>query len=254
MINGKRVLALIPARAGSQGLPGKNIRMLGGKPLLAWPIAAARAARLVDDVVISTDSAEFARIAEEHGARAPFLRPPELASNTASSIGFILHALDCLETAGERFDYLILLEPTSPLTEAADIDAAIERLDAASDDADALVGVAAMVTQHPAFAVEMDAAGRIGPLAGGDFKNLPRRQDLAPVFCLDGSLYLSKVDALRRELSFCHARTIGFETERHKALEIDDLVDFLCVEAIYHNLDIIRGASVETTDKAEPHA
>lgn len=250
MIAGKRVLALIPARSGSKGLPGKNIRPLGGKPLLAWPIAAARASRYVDDVVISTDSAEFARIAEAHGARAPFLRPAELAADTAPSIGFILHALDTLEAAGNKFSYLVLLEPTSPLTEATDIDAAIEKLDAAGDKADALVGVASMATQHPAFFVRIDQSGRISPFAAANFGNLPRRQDLEPVFCLDGSLYLSKVDAMRRERSFCHDRTIAFETERHKALEVDDLVDFLCIEAISKNLDAIRAAP----EKADPDA
>jgi len=243
MINGKRILALVPARSGSKGLPGKNVRPLGGKPLLAWPIEAARASRLVDDVVISTDSAEFAEIAERHGARAPFLRPAELAADTAPSIGFILHALDTLEAAGERFHYLIVLEPTSPLTEGTDIDAAIERLDAAAGEADALVGVTPMVTQHPAFFVRIGVGGRISPYGAADFANLPRRQDIEPVFCIDGSLYLSTVEAIRRERSFYHARTIGFETERHKAFEVDDLVDFLCIEAISQNLDVIRAAS-----------
>jgi CMP-N,N'-diacetyllegionaminic acid synthase len=250
MINGKRVLALIPARAGSKGLPGKNVRLLGGKPLLAWPIEAARESRFVDEVVISTDSAEFAEIAERHGARVPFLRPAELAADTAASIGFILHAIDALEAAGERFDYLVLLEPTSPLTEAADIDAALERLDSAAGEADALVGVAPMVTQHPAYSVTIGEGGRISPYGGSDFANLPRRQDLEPVYCLDGSLYLSTVDALRHERGFCHARTIGFQTERHKALEVDDLVDFLCIEAISQNLDTIRAASDEAPTNA----
>jgi CMP-N,N'-diacetyllegionaminic acid synthase len=243
MIGGKRVLALIPARSGSKGLPGKNVRPLGGKPLLAWPIEAARGSRYVDDVVISTDSPEFAAIAEKYGARAPFLRPAQLAADTAPSIDFILHALDRLAADGAHFDYLLLLEPTSPLTEAADIDAAIARLDEAAADADALVGVAPMVTQHPTYLVTKSEGGRISPYGAADFANLPRRQDVEPVFCLDGSLYLSKVDALRRERGFCHARTIGFETERHKALEVDDLVDFLCIEAISQNLDVIRAAS-----------
>jgi len=250
MIDGKRVLALVPARAGSKGLPGKNIRLLGGKPLLAWPIAAARASRYVDEVVLSTDSAEFAEIGKAHGARVPALRPAALAADTSPSIDFILHALETLEAANERFDYLILLEPTSPLTEAADIDAAIARLDAAGGEADALVGVTAMVTQHPAYFVRIGDGGLISPFGESAFGDLPRRQDLEPVFCLDGSLYLSKVDAIRRERSFCHDRTIGFETERHKAFEVDDLVDFLCIEAISQNLDVIRAAP----DEAEPNA
>ncbi|MCS6627360.1 acylneuraminate cytidylyltransferase family protein [Roseibacterium beibuensis] len=237
MIDGKRVLAIVPARKGSKGLPLKNIRPLAGKPLLAWPIAAARASSHVDRVIISTDDQGFADIAVQHGADAPFLRPAELASDTAPSIGFILHAVDALAEAGERYDYIVLLEPTSPLTEGTDVDAALEQL--AASDADAIVGVTALETSHPAYAVRMGADGVIDPLQPGGFAAMPRRQDLEPVFGLDGSLYISTVDALRREQGFCHGRTLGYVTARHKAHEVDDLVDFLCIEAIAANLDTI---------------
>ncbi len=247
MINGKRVLALIPARAGSKGLPGKNARMLHGKPLLAWPILAARDSAYVDEVAISTDSAEFAAIAAEYGASVPFMRPAALASDTAPSIDFMLHAIDHYDAQGVHYDYLLLLEPTSPLTEASDIDAALEQLEAAGRMADALVGVTAMVTNHPAYAVKIDEAGAITPYAFDNFAALPRRQDIEPIFCLDGTLYLSTTEALRRERSFCHARTLGFVTERHKAFEVDDLVDFICIEAVMGNLDAIK------RDSERPH-
>jgi CMP-N,N'-diacetyllegionaminic acid synthase len=238
VIEGKRVLAIVPARAGSKGLPGKNVRQLGGKPLLAWPTVAAKASRYVDRVIISTDSQEFADIAVAHGAECPFLRPADLASDTAPSIGFILHALSTLEAEGEVYDFVVLLEPTSPLTEASDVDGALEQL--VASNADAIVGVSAMETQHPAFSVLRDATGRIKPAQSADFANLPRRQDLAPVFALDGSLYISAVAALRRESGFCHDRTLGFVTERHKAFEVDDLVDFIAIEAIMQRLPEIR--------------
>jgi len=238
MINGKRVLAIVPARKGSKGLPLKNIRPLGGKPLLAWPIAAARASGHVDRTIISTDDQGFADIAVEHGAEAPFLRPEALASDTAPSIDFILHALDTLEAEGDVYDYLVLLEPTSPLTEGSDVDAALRALEAA--DADAIVGVTALETNHPAFAVRKQGDGRIEPLQPGGFAAMPRRQDLEPVFGLDGSLYISTVEALRRERSFCHARTLGHEMARYKSHEVDDLIDFLCIEAVAANLKILR--------------
>jgi N-acylneuraminate cytidylyltransferase/CMP-N,N'-diacetyllegionaminic acid synthase len=241
MIGGKRIICIVPARAGSKGLPGKNIRPLAGKPLLAWPIVAAKGSAYVDRVIISTDSQQFADIAVEHGADCPFLRPAELASDTAPSIDFILHALDMLEAAGEAYDILLLLEPTSPLTEAADVDAALEQL--AVSDAEAIVGVSAMETQHPAFSVLRDEAGFIRPAQSADFANLPRRQDLAPVFALDGSLYASTIEALRRERGFCHRTTLGYVTERHKAFEVDDLVDFICIEAILNRLPEIRAAT-----------
>lgn len=242
MIDGRRVLALVPARRGSKGLPLKNIRTLHGKPLLAWPIEAARGSRYVDRVVISTDDSEFAAIAQAAGADAPFLRPAELASDTAPSIDFMLHALDALAAAGDVYDYLVLLEPTSPLTEAADIDAALDALVVARDRADAIVGVSALVTQHPAYAVRTDAEGRLRPFAATGFDRLPRRQDLEPLYCLDGSLYASDVAALRRERGFCHERTLPYVTPRYKSFEVDDLVDFICIEALLAQRNLIAQA------------
>jgi CMP-N,N'-diacetyllegionaminic acid synthase len=237
MIDGKRVLAIVPARKGSKGLPLKNVRPLAGKPLLAWPIAAARASAHVDRVIISTDDQGFADIAVEHGADAPFLRPAELASDTAPSIGFILHAVETLAEAGDVYDYVVLLEPTSPLTEGSDVDAALEQL--VAGDADAIVGVSKLEATHPAFAVRKADDGGITPYAAASFGEMPRRQDIEPLFVLDGTLYASTVEALKRERGFCHARTLGYETARHKAHEVDDLVDFICIEAIASNLDTI---------------
>jgi len=238
MIDGKRVLAIVPARKGSKGLPLKNIRPLAGKPLLAWPIAAARASVHVDRVIISTDDQGFADTAVAHGADAPFLRPAELASDTAPSLGFILHALDTLAADGDVYDYVVLLEPTSPLTEGSDVDAALKQLIAA--DADAIVGVSKLEAAHPAFAVRRSDDGAITPYATAAFGDMPRRQDIEPLFSLDGSLYISSVQGLRREQSFCHGRTLGYESARYKAQEVDDLVDFICIEAIAANLDLIK--------------
>lgn len=240
MINGERVLALVPARRGSKGLPLKNIRPLRGKPLLTWPIEAARASRFVDRVVISTEDAEFAAVAQAAGADAPFLRPAELASDSAPSIAFILHALGALEAAGDRYEYIALLEPTSPLTEAEDIDAALETLLARRAIADAIVGVTALVSSHPVFAVRLDMQGLMRPYAAASFGQLPRRQDTEPLYSLDGSLYISTVEALRRERGFCHQRTLPYLTPRWKSLEVDDLVDFICIEAILAQRNLIK--------------
>jgi CMP-N,N'-diacetyllegionaminic acid synthase len=241
MIGDARVLTIVPARAGSKGLPGKNIRPLNGKPLLAWPIAAAQGSAYVDRVIVSTDSAQFADVARAHGGDVPFLRPADLASDDAPSIGYIFHALDALEAEGDIYSYVIVLEPTSPLTEASDIDAALDQLVAARDRADAITGVTHLETIHPAFCVKRGEDGAIAPFGNASFSKLPRRQDLEPVFALDGSLYISDVAAIRAHASFCHDRTLGFVTARHKALEVDDLVDFLCVEAVMTNFD--RGAA-----------
>jgi CMP-N,N'-diacetyllegionaminic acid synthase len=239
MIDGKKVLAVVPARRGSKGLPLKNIRPLGGKPLLAWPIEAARKSRHVDRVLISTEDAEFAAIAQAAGADAPFLRPVELASDTSPSIDFLLHALDTLAAAGEHYGYVALLEPTSPLTEASDIDAALQALVARRDEAEAIVGVTALTSSHPAFAVRIAAGGLIQPHAAPSFGQMPRRQDIEPLYSLDGSLYISTTTALRRERGFYHQKTLPYVTPRWKSFEVDDLVDFICIEAMLAHRDLI---------------
>jgi CMP-N,N'-diacetyllegionaminic acid synthase len=239
MINGRTVLALVPARRGSKGLPLKNIRTLEGKPLLVWPIETARQSRYVDHVVISTDDPEFAEIARVAGAEVPFLRPAALASDESPSIEFILHALDALTTAGRNYDYLVLLEPTSPLTEFSDVDSALEMLVAREQDADSIVGVSSLTSNHPAFAVRITKAGSIQPYAKNDFGSLPRRQELEPLYSLDGSLYISNTNALIRERTFYHRRTLPYVTPRWKSLEIDDLLDFICIEAILKHRHIL---------------
>jgi len=122
MYKGKKILALIPARGGSKGLPGKNIKPLLGKPLIAWTIEQAKASKYVDRVVVSTDDDEIAEVAIRYGAEVPFLRPKELARDDSPTIDAILHALDFFSDKGERFDLLALLEPTSPLRDSEDID------------------------------------------------------------------------------------------------------------------------------------
>lgn len=239
MIDGKKVLAVVPARRGSKGLPLKNIRLLGGKPLLTWPIRAARQSSFIDRIIISTEDPEFADIAMKAGADVPFLRPAELATDISPSIDFLLDAVDKLAANGEQYDYLILLEPTSPLTETSDIDTALQTIVSRQSDADAIVGVTAMTTTHPAFAVRIDTGGLIQPHAVTSFGQLPRRQDIEPLYSMDGSLYISTIDALRRERSFYHNRTMPYVTPRWKSFEIDDLVDFICIEAILAQLELI---------------
>jgi len=245
MIGNLRILALIPARSGSKGLPGKNVRPLGGKPLLTWPITAARNSRYVDRVVVSTDSVEYARIAAEAGAEAPFIRPDHISNDAAPSIDFILHALDELERSGDGFDLLVLLEPTSPLTESSDVDSALETLAISLDVADSIVGVTPLVSSHPAFAVSICPSGLLRPFAGGHFAQLPRRQDTEQILALDGSLYISTISALRRERAFCHDRTLPKIMPRYKSFEVDDLLDFVCIEAIMHNRAALSASEQE---------
>lgn len=229
MIQGKSVLVLVPARGGSKGLPGKNIRLLLGKPLIGWSVEQGRASQYVDAVVVSTDDAAIADAAREHGAETPFMRPPELASDTASSIDVILHALETLERADRRYDLLVLLEPTSPLRETTDIDAALEAL-LAHPEAQSIVGVAKVESGHPSFLLRRNGM-LVEPYAPKEFSAI-RRQDLDELFFLEGTVYITWVDALRERRSFYHEHTMPYVVPKYKSFEIDDLTDFTVIEAL----------------------
>lgn len=232
MYNGKTILGLIPARGGSKGLPRKNIRPLLGLPLIAWSIEQGLGSRYLDGVVVSTDDEEIAAVARQYGAELPFLRPAALASDEAKSIDVIVHALDFLRGAGRAFDYLLLLEPTSPLREVSDIDASIELL-LTHPSARALVSIAKLESGHPEFNVIIDGGtGCIRKMNGSaDFKVL-RRQELAEVYFLEGSIYLSDIATLLDRRTFYHERTLAYPVPRWKSLEIDELTDFISAEAL----------------------
>jgi N-acylneuraminate cytidylyltransferase/CMP-N,N'-diacetyllegionaminic acid synthase len=229
MIDGRSVLGLVVARGGSKGLPRKNVRELCGRPLIAWTIDAARAATCLDAVVVTTDDAEIAEVARRYGAEVPFMRPAALATDTAASVDVVEHALETLAASGRRFDVVVLLEPTSPLREASDIDAAVRRL--IESGAGSIVSVCRADVCHPAFMYRMGERETLLPF----LPNQPggvRRQDIEPLYYLEGTVYASTVDALKARRTFCHDQTIGYEVPKWKAIEIDDLDDFLMAAAI----------------------
>jgi CMP-N,N'-diacetyllegionaminic acid synthase len=221
-----RILALILARGGSKRLPGKNVRPLAGKPLIAWSIEAARACAAIADVVVSTDDEAIARAAREHGARVPFLRPPALAADTSTSADAALHALQFLrEQEGVVFDAVILLEPTSPLRASGDLPGVADLLTRRWDETDAVVTVGRVQLEQPAVMKRMDADGRLAPWAAS--------QDEAPVAWFPyGVAYAVKTEALERHHTFYPPRVLGYTIERWQNFEVDDLFDFLCVEAV----------------------
>lgn len=230
MISEKTVLALVPARAGSKGLPGKNIRPFCGKPLLQWSVEHGLSSKYVDKVVVSTDSEEFAEIARKGGAHVPFLRPKSLATDVASSIDVILHGINYLERHGEEFNILVLLEPTSPLRRPDDIDRALERL-LSVPEAESVVSVSLTEAHHPAFLMKKRKEGFIVPYLP-DF-SVVRRQDITPLFFLDGTVYISWTEALKRRRSFYHDRTLGYEVPKYQSFEVDDMDDFIICEALF---------------------
>lgn len=230
MFKGKNVVAVIPARAGSKGLPEKNIRNLLNKPLIAWTIEAAMDSSYIDLILVSTDSIEIAKIAKQYGAEAPFIRPSELAQDETPSVLVIEHALDyCENNFTEKFEYVVLLEPTSPLRDSDDIDRAFKQL-LKHETATSIVGISRTEAQNPAFLFTVETDGFLKGFSESHLAT--RRQEVRDVFFLEGSVYLTTCREFRKNEGFYHSKTIGCIFPKWKAFEIDDLTDFIIVEAL----------------------
>jgi CMP-N,N'-diacetyllegionaminic acid synthase len=230
MIDRHTVLAIIPARHGSKGIPGKNVRLLAGKPLIVWSIETARQSRYVDELVVSTDSEEIASIARMHGVCVPFLRPTELATDTAPTFVVVKHALDFYrERYGRTFDLVVLIEPTSPLREDDDIDRMLERLYTGWAEFDSIVSVGE-VREHPSIMKRLRGA-ELEPFCQ-DLAQTTRRQDNVPAYFPYGVAYIAKTVSLLEEQTFYTRRCTYHMIKRYQNYEIDDLYDFLCVESV----------------------
>jgi CMP-N,N'-diacetyllegionaminic acid synthase len=216
MIGTRKVLALIPARGGSKGIPGKNIADLAGKPLIAWTIEAARACPSVDSIVLSTDDLAIAEVAARFGCQVPFMRPPELATDEASSMDVVYHALEQLPD----FDVVLLLQPTSPLRTSADIEACLVRL----KDAPAVVSVRPS-EDHPYLTFEINDGGNLTPYAKPSTGQSLRRQDLPSAWCLNGAIYAADVGWLKSQRSFISSETIACQMPSERSIDIDNPAD-----------------------------
>ncbi len=221
MIAGRRVLALVPARGGSKGIPDKNRVKLGGRPLLAWTIEAARASKTVDRVIVSTDDARLALLASGCGAEVPFLRPKALARDDTPTMPVVMHAIAELQWT----DIVVLLQPTSPLRTAEDVDACVE-LFAAGESAVVSVTPAAPPPQHMLVRTSEGVAPLLGPLPTGG-----RRQDLPPVYALNGAVYVADVAMLRAHGTFVTETTRLYEMPRERSIDIDDPLDLVVAQA-----------------------
>lgn len=214
-----KVLGLVTARGGSKGVPRKNLRLVAGRPLIAWTLDAAKASRLITRVLVSTDDPEIALVARAEGVEAPFLRPAEYAGDASPHIDAVLHALDWLiSNRGESYDYVCLLQPTSPLRTAEDIDGALEL--AISRDPDAVVSVSPSPV-HPHLLYHMDALSALTPLLP-PLQGYARRQDLPAAFVLNGAIYVNRVEALRRDRCFTPPGALGFFMPQERSLDIDE--------------------------------
>lgn len=230
MYKNKKILGVIPARGGSKGLPRKNVLPLFNKPLIVWSIEKAKQSRYLDTFIVNTDDKEIADIAKQHGAEVPFIRPEELAQDTTPIFDVLAHTMEYYKSRNLMFDYIALIEPTSPLRKEDDIDQAIKELIDNEERADSLVSVGEVHMEHP-FIVRKIEEGYVKPYMAS-VKKIQRRQDCDKAFFPYGIIYLSKVDKFLKLKTFYQGRTIAYFIERWQNYEVDDLYDFICIEAV----------------------
>ena len=224
----KHYLGIIPARGGSKGIPGKNIQPLGGIPLIAWTVRAAKAAGKLTRLIVSTDSEEIAAAARDAGAETPFMRPAELAGDTASVADAVLHALDMLSEDCDPYA-VVLLQPTAPLRLASDIDESIAAFDAAPG-ADSLISVSPASHAHPSIMYKVEN-GRAAPYLP-EGAALRRRQDYPEAFIRNGAIYISTVELIRKQRRLVGDSPLVHIMPRERAVNIDDPLDLMLARAI----------------------
>jgi len=229
MIDGEAVLALIPARGGSKGVPRKNLAPLCGRPLISWTIAAARASKHLDRLIVSSDDEEIIAACRTEGCEAPFVRPAELAGDEARSIDVIHHAMRWIESESrQRYGYLVLLQPTSPLRAAADIDRCLQ----ACHYGGAPAAVTVTEPDHsPFWMYAKDELGRLSPLITPPAP-ASRRQDLPRAFRLNGAVYAARWDKLRRWDSFMVDGVLGVDMPPERSVDIDRPLDLRLAELL----------------------
>ncbi len=225
-----KVLGLVPARGGSKSIPRKNIRVLAGRPLLAYTAEAARRASRLGCVVLSTDDEEIARVGRACGLEVPFLRPASLAGDEAPTIGVVQHALRFLEARGETWDAVCILQPTSPLRRPEDIDCCIELLE--ESEADAVVSVLPVPDRYNPHWVYFKTSG--GPLriSTGEKEPVPRRQELAPCFHREGSIYVVRRNVVMELGSLYGNRLFGYPIDPKRSVNIDLPEDWEAAERL----------------------
>lgn len=244
MIDGLSVLALVTARGGSTGLPRKNLREVGGRSLVARAVQAGQRAETVDRVVLSSDDPEIIQAALLAGCDVPFVRPAALAGDEARSIDVVRHALEALP---ERYGLLVLLQPTSPLRGAEDVDAAVELC--VRGGAPACVSVCA-ADKPPFWMHGLDERLRLQPILP-EYRQASRRQDLPQAYAINGAVYVARTDWIMVLDSFIGSDTLGYVMPRERSIDIDDELDLAIAEVLETRLegdsDILRPTRVAKT-------
>lgn len=229
-----KILGLIPAREGSKGIPGKNIRTLGHQPLIAFTIKDGLEAQYLDKVAVSTDGEKIAEVARNHGAEVPFIRPKELAQDQTPSIDVVLHAIDFFEQKGEFFDAICLLQPTSPFKPKGFIDDCIQKFK--DTNADSLISVLEVPHEYnPHWTFEMGDDGNLS-IATGEQTLIPRRQELPKAYHRDGSVYISKVSLIKEKKVLVGGISVGILSNKSFYANLDTVDDWQKAEKTYKKL------------------
>lgn len=224
-----RILAIIPARGGSVRLPGKNIRLLGNKPLIQWTIEAAKNVAAISRVFVSTDCEKIAKVSRAAGIEVPFLRPESLSKNDSTSIDVIKHVVEFCAEIGEDYDFVMLLQPTSPFRNSRHIQEAIDTM--ISKCADGVISVC-KCDHSPLWANTLPDDLSMDEFVGENIKNL-RSQDLPDFYMLNGAIYLVKIEKLYAQDSvLLDKNAFGFEMDSISSVDIDTEFDFLVAESI----------------------
>ncbi len=234
------ILVIIPARGGSKGISNKNISSLGGKPLLAWTILAAKQVNSIARIVVTTDSPDIAEVAKEYQAEVPFLRPRELALDDTPGMAPLIHAIRWLEEhQNYRPEYVMCLQPTSPLRSARDIETAIEI--ALEKDADGVVSVAP-VKQHPEWMKQVDAEGRLQDYLASEQLAI-RRQDLSAIYALNGAIYMARRHIVLEKMTWYTHETYAYVMPTERSIDIDTPWDLHLADMI------LRDRENDATDR-----
>lgn len=223
MINNKKILAIIPARGGSKGVPRKNLRPVAGKPLIAWSIEEAKKSRYIDRLILSTEDKEIMTTAEECGCDVPFVRPMHLAEDDTSGIAPVLHALEQMP----GFDYVMLLQPTSPLRSVEDIDLCIEKL----EENNAVSSVSVNLSGKSPFWMYTVESNKMKPIIN-QIEISSRRQNLPDVYELNGAIYIAQTEWLLNNKTFLHDETLPFIMSKGRSYDIDTEEDLLICDLI----------------------
>ncbi|WP_084243356.1 cytidylyltransferase domain-containing protein [Planomicrobium okeanokoites] len=225
MISGQKVLAIISARGGSKGVPRKNIRDFAGKPLLVWTIEAAKKSKYIDRLILSSDNQEIIEVAEKNGCEVPYIRPAILALDQTSGVDPILHAVN--KVLG--YDLVILLQPTSPFRTVEDIDGCLENM--VTFDFPACVSVTE-VDQSPYWMYTIEKSGKMHSLIPQN-SIVTRRQDLPPVYKLNGAVYVAEIKWLKVNKSFLTEQTGSYIMPKSRSHDIDTEEDFWLGERMF---------------------